>query len=434
MASQSAYPNIWGVNMPKYEHDILYGIDTPSVPSETPGHVEHSNNHAIAAESVVEKEGNDTQTSHPQPRPSASYTQTHFIHKVRQIFNEHAIDGVSSTDHNAVFTSIADICQDLNDKRNQMQQYEHQYKHLVSHLQRENTKLKLKYNELEHQLFLSKVTNDNILQQVREYLSQLVDELTTYDTKSGEGQSACKHFRLKLAGMYESLTDLAQDLNTQELHNAVTTLKKGIDDIELLEHHGACKYEHLHNILNGLTTAFGEMPQFHHETPCGTDTNETKETESSAAEDNHTSDHHQKDEKHSDFDDNTATKHGAPKEECPRVIRIDIDGGWFNKKTRAIIKYRGKAFGRKEADFKWLYKMLQCDFKWLGKDELDTNDVVLPDFNKELPHTMWHDDYLMKRKRELNLFLMQCHSLKNIRSGTQYHIFLDHKKDQWKKK
>eukprot|EP01084_Bolivina_argentea_P305839 528375_1 len=363
-------------------------------------------------------------TQSPQPQ-----TQTRpFVNKVRRILNE-VIDDVPSSDNETVFEEmIAGICQEAVDNRSRAKQYRNKYKDLeryFSLLKRENAKLKAQNNQLVHRLNRCNITKDGILSQVREYLSECEHELLTYDAKPADGHDVYQHFIHKLTDMYESLNDLAQDMNSKELHNAVNKLKKGINDIEFLQHHGSYKHNHLKRIMKGLITDFADIDEIK---ITSDRSSESKETECVAVNNQMFEDEKKEEE------EDLMTKYGSFEEECPRVLRIDIDGGWFNKKTRAIIKYRGKAFGRKEADFKWLYKMLQCDFKWLGKDELDTNDVVLPDFNKELPHTMWHDDYLMKRKRELNLFLMQCHSLKNIRSGTQYHIFLDHKKDQWKKK
>eukprot|EP01083_Nonionella_stella_P059008 154460_1 len=121
----------------------------------------------------------------------------------------------------------------------------------------------------------------------------------------------------------------------------------------------------------------------------------------------------------------TCAQYGEPEEEsCPQVIRVDIDGKWYNKKTRLIIEYRGNVFGRKETDFKWLHKMI----------EVNDNSGVIPCLCHVLPTSLWSSHYLVKRKKELNVFLMECHALKNIKNSEAYHIFLEQHKVSWKQR
>jgi len=110
----------------------------------------------------------------------------------------------------------------------------------------------------------------------------------------------------------------------------------------------------------------------------------------------------------------------------PVVKRIEICGNWFNKKPRAIMEWNGCEFGRKMADFKWFWRMLSLNC---------SIERVVPDYPSDIPESLWPDGYLRRRKRELNLFLMQCHSLPWIRNYKLYcHIFLEQDKKQWKAK
>jgi len=113
-------------------------------------------------------------------------------------------------------------------------------------------------------------------------------------------------------------------------------------------------------------------------------------------------------------------------DDCPVVTRIEIDGNWFNKKTRAVIEWKGVSFKRKMADFKWLSKMLQLN---------STDDRVAPEYPNEIPSTLWRTGYLKRRTKELNLYLMHCHSLPWIRRYKAYRdIFLESDKKAWKRK
>merc|ERR1719499_1968174 len=90
----------------------------------------------------------------------------------------------------------------------------------------------------------------------------------------------------------------------------------------------------------------------------------------------------------------------------PVVTGIEIDGNWFNKKTRAVIEWKGDTFKRKMAVFKWLSKMILLN---------STVDRISPEYPDEIPSPAWRRGYLRKRKNELNLYLIQCHSLPWIR-------------------
>ena len=108
------------------------------------------------------------------------------------------------------------------------------------------------------------------------------------------------------------------------------------------------------------------------------------------------------------------------------VTGIEIDGNWFNKKARAVIEWKGDRFKRKMADFKWLSKMILLN---------STVDRVSPEYPDEIPSALWRRGYLRKRKNELNLYLMQCHSLPWIRRYKPYcDIFLESDKNTWKNK
>merc|ERR1712083_1034246 len=110
----------------------------------------------------------------------------------------------------------------------------------------------------------------------------------------------------------------------------------------------------------------------------------------------------------------------------PFVKRIEIDGNWFNKKPRAVIEWNGHEFKRKMADFKWLWRMLLLN---------SSIDRVVPDYPNDIPESMWPEGYLRRRKRELNLFLMQCHSLPWIHNYSVYgSVFLEIDKKEWKRK
>ena len=110
----------------------------------------------------------------------------------------------------------------------------------------------------------------------------------------------------------------------------------------------------------------------------------------------------------------------------PIVKRIEIEGKFFNKKPRAIIEWNGDEFKRKMNDFKWLWRMLLLN---------SSIDRVVPDYPNDIPESLWPEGYLRRRKRELNLFLMQCHSLPWIKNYKVYHdIFLESTKSEWKRK
>merc|ERR1719242_178220 len=112
--------------------------------------------------------------------------------------------------------------------------------------------------------------------------------------------------------------------------------------------------------------------------------------------------------------------------DIPVITRIEIDGNWFNKKARAVIEWKGEEFKRKMADFKWLSRMLLLN---------STANRVAPEYPHEIPSALWRRGYLKKRKNELNLYLMQCHSLPWIRRYKPYcDIFLESDKKSWKKK
>jgi len=110
----------------------------------------------------------------------------------------------------------------------------------------------------------------------------------------------------------------------------------------------------------------------------------------------------------------------------PVITRIEIDGNWFNKKARAVIEWKGRTFKRKMADFKWFSRMLLLN---------STVDRVAPEYPHEIPSALWRRGYLKKRTNELNLYLMQCHSLPWIRRYKVYRdIFLETDKETWKRK
>merc|ERR1719242_2800625 len=110
----------------------------------------------------------------------------------------------------------------------------------------------------------------------------------------------------------------------------------------------------------------------------------------------------------------------------PFVDKIEIDGNWFNKKPRAVIIWRDRKLKRKMADFKWLWRMLLLN---------SSAERVVPDYPNDIPESMWPQGYLRRRKRELNLFLMQCHSLPWIHDyGVYIDVFLEIDKKEWKRK
>jgi len=112
--------------------------------------------------------------------------------------------------------------------------------------------------------------------------------------------------------------------------------------------------------------------------------------------------------------------------EFPTILKIEIDGNWFNKKARAVIEWRGDTFKRKMADFKWLSRMLLLN---------TSDDRVAPEYPEEIPSALWRRGYLNKRKKELNLYLMQCHSMPWIRRYRVYRdVFLETDKKTWKQK
>jgi len=110
----------------------------------------------------------------------------------------------------------------------------------------------------------------------------------------------------------------------------------------------------------------------------------------------------------------------------PIVTVIELTKNWFNKKPVAVIKWNDMEFRRKMTDFKWLWRMLMLN---------SSIDRVVPEYPTDIPESLWPEGYLRKRKRELNLFLMQCHSLPWIRRYRVYaDIFLEVDKNEWKRK
>ncbi len=65
-------------------------------------------------------------------------------------------------------------------------------------------------------------------------------------------------------------------------------------------------------------------------------------------------------------------------------------------------------------------------FKWLHRMLLLFVDVdkSVPDYPIDLPESHWPQGYLRRRRKELNLFLMQCSSIEWIRDHELYAIFL----------
>ncbi|ETO06751.1 hypothetical protein RFI_30641 [Reticulomyxa filosa] len=120
----------------------------------------------------------------------------------------------------------------------------------------------------------------------------------------------------------------------------------------------------------------------------------------------------------------------------PFVKRITIKGGFFNKesydnKKKCEIAYENVAFEREIKYFKWLWRMLLL---FVG------GKLCVPDFPNDLPESHWPEGYLKRRRKELNLFLMQCHCIQWIRDSEVYSIFLttdsklfDLKRKNWDK-
>jgi hypothetical protein len=114
-------------------------------------------------------------------------------------------------------------------------------------------------------------------------------------------------------------------------------------------------------------------------------------------------------------------------EHYPKVIKIHITGSWFNRVPKAEICFDDdpdfKIF-RKMPDFRWLWRMLLL---------LTDADRPVPDYPSEIPESHWPEGYLRRRKRELNLFLMQCHSIEWIKESEPYKDCFLASGSDWKK-
>ena len=281
----------------------------------------------------------------------------------------------------------------------------------------------------------------------RDILVQLQDALQTlrHDINDSEPfsepitETEFVDFQSRLKSMSEPMTDLANDFHSELLKNAVSKLNKSLADFERLENDGIYQRDRLIEILDWIIHQIDDLLNgMHRKRICSAQKQSDDGTSDKIPLCGPESDrdllfpqfvYDKQDGKSTGNTENIQLTPSPTWEfnaNIPFVKRIEIDGNWFNRKPRAVIEWEGKEIKRKFADFKWLWKMLLLN---------SSSDRIVPDYPNDIPESMWPEGYLRRRKRELNLFLMQCHSLPWIHDYSVYEsVFLEIDKKEWKKK
>jgi len=243
-----------------------------------------------------------------------------------------------------------------------------------------------------------------------------------------------------MGGMCEPLSDLSLDFDSAVLQNALLSTQGSLKRICSLEKEGVYAHDTLIDIVDSNIDNIEEtLLKYSYTTKGGGDQSDFLLLSSPEQAPQPHPQHddmrfaellygqHTNDQGQGATDESKSTT--TPVEfnaDFPIIKRIEIVGNWFNKKPRAIIEWNGVEFGRKMSDFKWFWRMLSLN---------SSIERVVPDYPSDIPESLWPDGYLRRRKRELNLFLMQCHSLPWIKKYKLYkHIFLEQNKKKWKAK
>eukprot|EP01083_Nonionella_stella_P116165 344999_1 len=290
--------------------------------------------------------------------------------------------------------------------------------------------------------------NDDGMEE-RDILYQLKDDLLHLRQDINDSQQSAKseykQSKIRLESMCEPLSDLANDFDSQVLKDALTKLSKSLNDIHNLKKQRLYQHGPLANIVESNIDDIDDLLNSMQQQQMNNKATTTKgggELEDEAVSGNvdemdklypeliYFDDDDDDDNEHKD--EFVAADTAGQQENIefdanfPVVRRIEIGGNWFNKKARAVIEWNGSTFTRKMADFKWLWRMLLLN---------SSVDRVVPDYPNDIPESLWPQGYLRRRKRELNLFLMQCHSLPWIKNYNLYYdIFLEQEKHEWKRK
>jgi hypothetical protein len=288
----------------------------------------------------------------------------------------------------------------------------------------------------------------DVLEQLYSNLEQLRDDVE--ETEEDPRRKA-KH---DLAEMRGPLSDLAEDLDSDELREAHTLLAVGVDkvrhmesergpildvidelisdmDAQISKHPAAKTRRDMKQTPGGFTAPTrGESTEMHMGVPAPISTSRMSPIGD-------------------DRDGRDRRKHGlgsrsglepTPVEtpyqrkahvqkfkferDFPMIKRIKIEGPWINRYPVAEMEHRGEKFRRKLKFFKWLHRMLVLS--------VDFGDHV-PDLGPDLPESHWPETYLKRRKKELNLFLMQCDSIPWIRKHEAYQLFINPEVESMKK-
>eukprot|EP01083_Nonionella_stella_P315584 1140371_1 len=334
--------------------------------------------------------------------------------KLREILQNHELlPRTGNTDENEVdfvLDQIDTLCRDVD-------KYRRKYMKHSKHNKQLRNKLKTTENT-----FVEVVNERDELKQKHFKLQQqnqaLIEKLNEMETPSTMGSTPddtfyeYKQAQMRFESMCEPLRDVANAFEMELLKDTLYKLTQSLNDYSIqLQMHTTSETtdatDHDTQTLVSMSVNVDEMDALYPDSTYREDDDDRKDelehyrryTRSSSME----------------FDAH-----------FPVVRRIEIGGNWFNKKARAVIEWNGSTFTRKMADFKWLWRMLLLN---------SSVDRVVPDYPNDIPESLWPQGYLRRRKRELNLFLMQCHSLPWIKNYNLYYdIFLEQEKHEWKRK
>eukprot|EP01084_Bolivina_argentea_P085135 153874_1 len=213
----------------------------------------------------------------------------------------------------------------------------------------------------------------------------------------------------KIESLCSSLQDLANDIGSPLLQNAVNILKSLKHNIFHHSNTYKCNNQSLHDIINQTKNTISDL--YHN--------NMTMDAYAPSISvvidrvEGHESLVDIMDEDDEDYD----------MYEAPYVESIQTDGHCSNKAAKAVIVYKGKKYKRNMKAFEWLSRVLLV--RSGGPDT--------PKLSKSVSTNEWDAVGLKKKRRELNRYLKQCHGTKWIRQFDGYYkIFFAKSYKEWK--
>eukprot|EP01084_Bolivina_argentea_P085066 153776_1 len=222
--------------------------------------------------------------------------------------------------------------------------------------------------------------NDDGMEE-RDILYQLKDDLLHLRQDINDSQQSAKseykQSKIRLESMCEPLSDLANDFDSQVLKDALTKLSKSLNDIHNLKKQRLYQHGPLANIVESNIDDIDDLLNSMQQQQMNNKATTTKgggELEDEAVSGNvdemdklypeliYFDDDDDDDNEHKD--EFVAADTAGQQENIefdanfPKVIKIEIDCKWFNKKPRDVIQRQDREFVRKMPDIKWLLIML----------------------------------------------------------------------------